>query len=473
MTHSRILLVDDETSLLTIMKRALSVDGREVTAVETAEKALEYLEKREVDLVISDLKLPGMSGIDLMRTLKEKGSHADFVIITAYATTSSAISALKLGADDYLIKPFDIEELRIVVNRILDNRQIREEVTVLKRELLQDVDDGGLVGRSRSMEQIRRMIQKVGPTELSALITGESGTGKELVAKAIHRNSSRRDGRFVSVNCAALPETLLESELFGAEKGAYTGADRSRKGLFEVADGGTLFLDEIGEMPMSMQSKLLRVLQDFVIRRVGGHEDRPVNVRIVTATNRDLKAEIHNHRFREDLYFRINVFHIDLPPLRNRTEDIPVLAEHLMGKICSRMNRSVPIITRNALAVLERFHWPGNVRELENVMERTLAFETSDVIDVESLPDYLQTDAIAETADLPDRGMDLEQQLRQIRYSYMKKAMKRSGGVMRDAARMLQMTFRSFRYYFHKHEEEFGGANGSVDVTGMDKEGER
>jgi len=455
--EARILLVDDEISLLTIMKRALSESGRDVTAVETAEQALAVLEKEDFDLVISDLKLPGKSGIDLMREVTEKGSAADFVIVTAYATTNSAISALKLGAEDYLIKPFDIEELRIVVKRILDNRQMREEVTVLKRELLQDLDDGGIVGRSRNMEQIRRMIQRVGPSDLSVLITGESGTGKELVAKAIHRNSPRGEGRFVSINCAALPETLLESELFGVEKGAYTGADRSRKGLFEVADGGTLFLDEIGEMPLAMQSKLLRVLQDFMIRRVGGQTDRSVDVRIITATNRDLKAEIGRQRFREDLYFRINVFNVDLPPLRERTEDIPVLAEHLMVKICDRMKRSLPVITPQAMGVLERFHWPGNVRELENVMERTLALEPGDIIDVNSLPEYLHTDVAPEEMDLSEEGMDLECQLRKIRYGYMQKAMIRSGGVMQDAARLLKMTFRSFRYYYHKHAEEFEG----------------
>ena len=459
MSHARILLVDDELSLLTIMKRVLSGPGREVTAVETAEQALQHLEKEDCDLVISDLKLPGLSGIDLMRELNERGASADFVIVTAYATTNSAISALKLGAEDYLIKPFDIEELRIVVNRILSNRLMREEVNVLKRELLQDVDDGGLVGRSRSMEQVRRMIQKVAPTELAVLITGESGTGKELVAKAIHRSSPRGEGRFVSVNCAALPETLLESELFGVEKGAYTGADRSRKGLFEVADGGTLFLDEIGEMPMAMQSKLLRVLQEFVIRRVGGQSDRSVNVRILTATNRDLKAEIRNQRFREDLYFRIDVFHVDLPPLRERTEDIPVLTEHLMRKICDRMGRPYLTISPSAMAVLERFHWPGNVRELENVMERTVAFETGDRVDAGSLPDYLQTEQSQNKGELPDDGLDVERRLRQMRFGYMQQAMHRSGGVMRDAARLLKMTCRSFRYYYHKHVEEFEGAD--------------
>lgn len=457
MAHWNILLVDDESSLLTIMDRTLSGADRMVDAVETGEKALALMENgADYDLVISDLKLPGMSGIELLERLRDRGSAADVVIITAYATTGSAISALKLGAQDYLIKPFDIEELRIVVERILKNRRMREEVNVLKRELLQDIDDAGLVGQSRPMQGVRRMIQKVSPTDLTVLITGESGTGKELVAKAIHRNSPRREARFLSVNCAAVPESLLEAELFGVEKGAYTGADRSRKGLFEMADGGTLFLDEIGDMPLPMQSKLLRVLQELTFRRVGGQQDRSVDVRVITATNRDLQQEIRNKRFREDLYFRINVFHIDLPPLRDRREDIPLLAGHFMHKVADRMGRPVPEMERGAMNMLERFQWPGNVRELENVVERTLAFEPADRIGEDSLPEYIRIErADNAIASLDEEGIDLERELRRIRYRYIKQALEQSGGIMQEAAKLLDMSFRSFRYYYHKHADEF------------------
>lgn len=457
MAHWNILLVDDESSLLTIMDRTLSGADRMVDAVETGEKALVLMENgADYDLVISDLKLPGMSGIELLERLRDRGSAADVVIITAYATTGSAISALKLGAQDYLIKPFDIEELRIVVERILKNRRMREEVNVLKRELLQDIDDAGLVGRSRPMQGVRRMIQKVSPTDLTVLITGESGTGKELVAKAIHRNSPRREARFLSVNCAAVPESLLEAEMFGVEKGAYTGADRSRKGLFEMADGGTLFLDEIGDMPLPMQSKLLRVLQELNFRRVGGQQDRSVDVRVITATNRDLQQEIRNKRFREDLYFRINVFHIDLPPLRDRREDIPLLAGHFMHKVADRMGRPVPEMERGAMNMLERFQWPGNVRELENVVERTLAFEPADRIGEDSLPEYIRIErADNAIASLDEEGIDLERELRRIRYRYIKQALEQSGGIMQEAAKLLDMSFRSFRYYYHKHADEF------------------
>jgi len=456
MRNATVLLVDDETSLLTIMERALSLKGIQVFCAETAEIAKEILATESVDVVVTDMKLPGMSGIELLEHIRSSDEGPDVVIITAYATTQSAIQALKLGAADYLIKPFDIEELRIVVNRLLETRRMKHEVQALKHQLLKDVDRAGLVGTSRAMQDAIRMIQKVAPTDLPVLVTGESGTGKELVAKAIHANSRRKDGPFLSLNCAAIPESLLESELFGVERGAFTGADRRRRGLFESASGGTLFLDEVGEMPLSMQSKLLRVLQEFRVRRVGGNDSIPVDVRIITATNRELEREVREKRFREDLYFRINVMHIHLKPLRERTDDILALTEHFVRVISDRMGRRPPAISREAMTVLERYPWPGNVRELENIIERTMAFMTGTRINPEDLPEQLFRDvATAPVESLPADGLDLEERLRRIRFAYMKKALESADGVMADAARLLGMSFRSFRYYYAKLCEEF------------------
>ncbi len=457
MNMTRILLVDDEKSLLLVMNQALHSQVSEIHQAETAEQALSIMEKEEFDLVITDLKLPGLSGLELFQEARNRGYQSDFVIITAFASAASAIQALKLGASDYLMKPFDLEELRIVVNRILSHRSMREDVKTLKHQLMEDVETAGIIGKSAGIRNLLQMVRQAAPTDLAVLITGESGTGKELVAKAVHKNSKRKDGRFLSVNCAALPESLLEAELFGVMKGAYTGAVSSRKGLFELADGGTLFLDEIGEMPLSMQSKLLRVLQEFVIRRVGGERDIHVDVRIVAATNRNLEKLIREKQFRQDLFFRINVFHLQLPPLRDRQEDIVLLAEHFIRQISRRLGREIPRLSPDALKRMEHYSWPGNIRELENVLERILAFSPGEVILPEHLPEEINRGpgALSDVS-LSDRGLDVEKELRQIRYLYMIKAMEKCEGRMNEAASLLGMTFRSFRYHFHKLCEEFG-----------------
>ncbi len=462
MNACRVLIVDDERSLLLVMAQALREKVGEIRQAETAEDALELIDKNEFDLVITDLKLPGLSGLDMFQEARNRGCQSDFVIMTAFASATSAIQALKLGAADYLMKPFDIEELRIVVERILSNRAMREDVKTLKHQLMEDVDSGGIVGKSPGIQNLLHMIQQAAPTDLAVLITGESGTGKELVAKAIHKNSKRAEKRFLSVNCAALPESLLEAELFGVVKGAYTGAVSSRKGLFELADGGTLFLDEIGEMPMSMQSKLLRVLQEFVIRRVGGERDIRVDVRIVAATNRNLESLIQEKKFRQDLFFRINVFQLQLPPLRERRKDIALLAEHFVDKISKRLGKIPPRLSPEALGRLENYNWPGNIRELENVIERILAFSPGEIVMPEHLPEEINHGParLSEVA-LSDNGLDVERELRQIRYLYMVKAMEKCEGKMNEAATLLGMTFRSFRYHFHKLCEEFGNKSTS------------
>jgi DNA-binding NtrC family response regulator len=450
--HSKILVVDDEKNILVVIKKALETDFDKITTVETAEKAIELLDKNQYDIVITDLKLPGLSGIDLLKTIREKNLDTDVIIITAFATTSSAIDALKLGAADYLQKPFNIDELRIVVNNILNTRALKEENITLKKQLFADIETSGIIGQSKSTKNILNLIGKISQTDVSVMITGESGTGKELVAKAIHQNSNRKNERFLSVNCAALPETLLESELFGVEKGAITGAINRKKGLFELAHNGTLFLDEIGEMPLPMQAKLLRVLQEFIIRRVGGTEDIKINVRLITATNRKIEEEVKKGKFREDLYYRINVFHIHIPPLRERKEDIPILTDYFLKKIATKHKRAVPTISKDAMKILENYDWPGNIRELENIIERILAFESDNIISSQSIPDFLSAPDNRQnrTISIPSSGLDIEEKLNEIRLSYMEHAMKQTNYNMTDAAKLLKMSFRSFRYYYHK-----------------------
>lgn len=450
--QNKILVVDDEKNILLVIKKTLSSDFEQITTVETAEEAIKLLNLNHYDIVITDLKLPGLSGIDILKTIREKNIETDVVIITAFATTSSAIEALKLGATDYLLKPFNIDELRIVVNSILKNRTLKEENITLKKQLFADIGTTGIVGQSKSTQNILDLIGKIGVTDVSVLITGESGTGKELVAKAIHTHSERKNERFLSINCAALPESLLESELFGVEKGAFTGAISQKKGLFELADKGTLFLDEIGEMPMAMQAKLLRVLQEFIIRRVGGTENQKIDVRLITATNRNIEEEVKKGNFREDLYYRINVFHIHIPPLRERKEDIPLLTDFFLKKIANKQGRLLPKITTDSINYLEQYDWPGNIRELENIIERILAFESSNLISPQNLPDFLLNKKSFEhkNTEIPDGGIDIEKKLSIIRFSYMEQAMKKTNYNMTDAAKLLNMSFRSFRYYYHK-----------------------
>lgn len=455
--HNKILVIDDEKNILLVIKKALINEYDEITTVETGEKAIELLNANFYDIIITDLKLPGISGIDILKHVRKNNLETDVIIITAFATTTSAIEALKLGATDYLLKPFNIDELRIVVNNILKNRALKEENITLKKQLFADVDTSGIIGKSKSTENIKKMIGKISNTDVTVLITGESGTGKELVAKAIHANSSRKNERFLSINCAALPETLLESELFGVEKGAFTGAHNMKKGLFELAHKGTLFLDEIGEMPMAMQAKLLRVLQEFVIRRVGGTENIKIDVRLITATNRNILEEVQKGNFREDLYYRINVFHINIPPLRERIDDIPLLINYFLNKISLKHKRNTPKISKDAINILEKYSWPGNIRELENIIERILAFESSDYINKGSLPEFIynnENNSIKQGSEIPSTGIDIEEQLDEIRIQFMKKAMEKTNYNMTDAAKLLNMSFRSFRYYYHKLKDK-------------------
>jgi DNA-binding NtrC family response regulator len=450
----RILIVDDEKGMRDLLSIMLKNDGYRVDAAESATRARELISRGSYDLVISDISMPDGSGVDVLRTARETQPDCIVILITAYASTESAIEALKLGAYDYIIKPFDVEELRIVLKNALEKRQLERENTLLKRELKETSRFDDLVGESPAMDQVKAMLDRVAPTNSTVLIWGESGTGKELAARAIHRRSPRRAKQFVSINCGALPDELLESELFGHVKGSFTGAVATKKGLFEVADGGTIFLDEIGDTSPAMQVKLLRVLQERQIRRVGGTEQLEVDVRIITATNQDLEAMVREKRFREDLYYRINVIAIKMPPLREKREDIAALANHFLAKYTKIMGKRIREISPDAMRQLMDYSWPGNVRELENVIERAVALEGSDRI----LPASFNREVASRTDEaqplpvvLNDSGIDLETQLERLRERFMNEALSRTQGVQTRAAELLGMSFRSFRYFAKKY----------------------
>ncbi len=450
---SKILVVEDEKSmrnLLTLMlKKQYSVD-----AAASGEEAIKQLSQKLYDLVITDISLPGISGIEVLRKAKENSPDTSVIMITAYASTESAIEALKIGASDYIVKPFNMEEIKIIIANELDKKRLERENLLLKDQLKKKHDFGEIVGKSPRMMEILSVIYKVADTDTTILISGESGTGKEAIARAIHDNSSKRDKQFVSINCGALPEGVLESELFGHMKGAFTGAEATKRGLFEIADRGTIFLDEIGETSPAMQVKLLRVLQDRKIRRVGGTEEIEVDVRVIAATNQNLEKLVREKKFREDLFYRINVIEIKMPPLREKKEDISILAEHFLKKFNKVINKDIKGFSDAAMEALQAYQWPGNVRELENAMERAVTLEISNKIRLESLPKNIRMGDQA----IPDdgkislgSGIHLESYLEELRKEYMSEALEKCNGVQSQAAKMLGMTFRSFRYFAKKY----------------------
>src|SRR5262244_778452 len=369
--RANILIVDDERSIRELLEIFLKKQGFLVTSASSAEEGLVQAKTTEFDVIVSDIKMADMSGIDFLRELRDMGFNGQFILLTAFATAETAIQALKMGAFDYIIKTENfIEELKLVVFAALENRRLREENSFLRREFKKMHGMGNLIGRSQKMQELFKMIEVVSATNSTILITGESGTGKELVAKAIHLNSTRAEDQFISVNCGAFTETLLESELFGYMRGAFTGATTNKKGLFEVSDKGTIFLDEVGDTSLAMQVKLLRVLQERTLRRVGGTEEIPVDVRIIAATNRDLSEMVAENQFSEDLFYRISVIPLELPTLRHRRDDIPLLADYFLGRLNSSMAKRIDRLSDEALKKIESYDWPGNVRELENAMER-------------------------------------------------------------------------------------------------------
>lgn len=434
-----------------MLKRA----GYNVTVAADGEEAITQIEKELFDLVITDLKMPKVGGLDVLKAVKEASPDSVVLIVTAYASAESAVEAMKLGAYDYLTKPFQVDEVQLIIRNALERRRLSTENVLLKREIASQDSLVNIIGQSEAIKKVFEVVRKVADTKSNVLICGESGTGKELIARAIHSSSSRARMPFVSVNCSALPEPLLESELFGHMKGAFTGAISNKAGLFEMANGGTIFLDEIGETTPPTQVKLLRVIQDREFRRVGGTRDVKVDVRIIAATNRDLDKAVADGTFREDLYYRLDVIPIHLPPLRRRTEDIPMLVQHFLEQFSQASGKPVASLTPEAMQLLSAHEWRGNVRELENLIERVVAFAEGTLITEEHIARWLTRPAShakpAFQNDLPPEGLDLESLISNIEKDLLMKALERSKWVKKRAARLLQLNSRSFRYRLEKY----------------------
>ncbi len=442
----KILIIDDEKHLCWALEKAMRQEGYQALSATSGKRGLELIKEEVPSLVILDLKMPEMDGLEVLKKAKEMLPRLPVIMLTAHGTIQTAIEAMKIGAADYLTKPFDLEELKIVVKQNLLVNQLVTEVNFLRAELAKKYTN--LIGQSRAIQEVKNLIEKVAISNATVLITGESGTGKEVAALTIHQKSLRKDGPFVPVNCAALPEQLLESELFGHEKGAFTGAVARKLGRFELADKGTIFLDEITEMPLSMQVKLLRVLQEKSFERVGGTETLHVDVRVVAATNRDIVKAMEQGRFREDLYYRLNVFQIHMPPLRERKEDIPLLAQHFVEKF--RPTYLVNKISPAAMELLVRYHWPGNIRELQNIIERAAIICQGNEILPEHLPKELlaaQKTVVGSVIDFPDQGISLEE----VEKELILKALEKTGGNQTRAAQLLGITRSALLYRSQKH----------------------
>jgi two-component system, NtrC family, response regulator PilR len=454
---ARILIVDDERSMREMLEILLRREGYDVTAAENGTAAIALLQERPFDMLISDVRMPDVSGIEVLRTAKALNPGIIGIMVTAYGSKDSIQEVLRLQAADYLDKPFNVEELKFRIRKELDRNRIQQENVLLKRALRNSHRFSDIVGASPAMAAVFQLVETIAPTTSTVLISGESGTGKELVARAIHFNSPRKDRPFVAVNCGALSETLLDSELFGHVRGAFTGADSNKKGLIEVAEKGTIFLDEIGEMSPLVQVKLLRVLQERKFRRLGGTEEIDADIRILAATNRDLAKLVAEGTFREDLFYRINVIPMRLPPLRERVDDVPLLASHFVAKYAAMMGKDVAGISPGAMALLQAYGWPGNIRELENAIERAVALERMPAIQPGSLPEAVLGRAalaavpVAGGDGFPEVGFDLEQHVQHIEREYIAEALRRAGGVKVKAAELLGMSFRSFRYYTKKY----------------------
>jgi two-component system response regulator PilR (NtrC family) len=450
-----ILVVEDDEGMREFLSILLEKEGYLVETVEDGMGAIRKVGERSFDLVITDLMMPKMDGIEVLQQIKERDPDIGVILITAYASTETAVDAMRGGAFDYISKPFDVEEIKEVVKEAIRKRPKADGISPAQPQT-RGGRFGDLLGVSPQMQKIFDLIPKVASTPANVLITGESGTGKELVAKAIHTNSPRKDAPMVTINCGGLPESLLESELFGFERGAFTGAVRSKPGLMEVANGGTVFLDEVGELPMALQVKLLRVTQDKRFQRVGGTEEISVDVRLICATNKNLEDEVIRGRFREDLFYRLNVIHIHIPPLRERREDIPVLAEHFLKKYSREMNKEIQSFSTYSMEALKSYDFPGNVRELENIIQRGVALEQSKIILPESLTlahhkrRETQWKGKWETPDLPEEGISLDDVLEEIERELIQKALTRTKGVKTEAARLLGISFRSLRYKMEK-----------------------
>ena len=448
--RGRILIVEDEKSMREVLKILLEGERYEVVSASDGLEGLSYLANDIFDLVITDIKMPKVDGFELLKKTKEISPDTIVIMITAFGTTEAAIEAMKSGAYDYINKPFKIDEIRLIVEKALEKKRLSEEVSLLRKRVKTTYRLENIIGQSPQMQELFRLIPKVAQSSSNVLIIGESGSGKELVAAALHNLSNRKDRNLVAINCAAFPEGLLESELFGHMRGSFTGAVHNKQGLFEIADSGSLFLDEIGEMPINLQAKLLRVLEHGSFRRVGGTTDIKVDVRVISATNKDVKAEIASGRFREDLYYRLNVVPIHIPPLRERKEDIPLLVEHFLSKISNQPRK----ISSGAMRMFLGFPWKGNVRELENVIERTALLTEKEEITPADLPNEIlgYTTDTKEIPELTEAGIDIDAIIGDIEKKYLLKALEKSGGVKKEAAKLLNLSFRSFRHRLSKYK---------------------
>ncbi len=446
-----VLVVDDEPGMREFLEIMLTKEGYEVSIASNGEEAIEKIGKESFDLAIVDIQMPGINGIEVLRNTREKNYNTTIIMITAFASHESAIEAMKLGAYDYITKPFKIDEIKLVIKKSLDKNVLEKENTRLKKELDTKYGFENFIGSSNSIQQIFSLINRVSELNVNVLISGESGTGKELVARAVHYSGSRKDGPFIPVNCGAIPETLIESEFFGHAKGAFTGATRDKKGLFEEANGGTIFLDEIGDLPIHLQVKLLRVLEEKKVRPLGKTESVSIDVRIISATNKNLEQEIMDNKFREDLFYRLNVIKVAMPPLRERKDDIPMLALHFLHKFAIEMDKKITGISNEALEELEKYHYPGNIRELENIIARCVALETNEIIKKDSLPKLNTEGDYIDLTDTLNAKDSIDLVLGDVEKQIIENALKSSRGNKSETAKMLGITLRSLRYRLAKH----------------------
>jgi two-component system response regulator PilR (NtrC family) len=458
----RILVVDDELSMREFLEIMLTKEGYQVRTAADGRKALVLAEKELFDLAILDIRMPKMDGIETLVGLKEISPETVALMITAYASTDTAIQAMKQGAYDYITKPFKIEEIKMTIQKALEKKSLETENTLLKQVVEDRYKWGNIIGKSEKMREIYELVKKVSPTKSNVLLAGESGTGKELVAKAVHYNSPRKNRPFVILNCGAIPENLLESELFGHMRGAFTGAISNKHGLFETADKGTIFLDEIGELPLSMQVKLLRVIQDREFTRVGGTEPIRVDVRIISATNKDIEDAVRKGEFREDLFYRLNVIQLRLPNLREKKDDIPLLAQNFLHLFSAELDKDIRQISPDAMRLLMNYDYPGNVRELQNMIERAVALEGSNILSVENLASYIDEQrnlARSEiNLEIPKEGIDLEKVVENLEKTLILKALEKTKGVKKRAAELLNINFRSMRYRLEKYRINNSGS---------------
>ncbi len=452
----KILVVDDELSMREFLEIMLTKEGYRVQTAVNGKKALDLAEREVFDLAIIDIRMPKMDGIETLIRLKEISPETVILMITAYASTDTAIRAMKQGAYDYITKPFKIEEIKMTIQKALEKKSLEAENTLLRQAVEERYRWGNIIGKSDKMREVFELIEKVSPTKTNVLLSGESGTGKELVAKAVHYNSPRKNKPFIVLNCGAIPENLLESELFGHMRGAFTGAIANKRGLFEAADGGTIFLDEIGELPLPMQVKLLRVIQDREFTRVGGTDSIRVDVRIISATNKDIEEAVRKGEFREDLFYRLNVIQLKLPNLRERKEDIPLLAQHFLKVFSGELGKNIRQISPGGMKLLMKYDYPGNVRELQNMIERAVALEGSNVLTAQNLSSYVdeQHDLTRSEINLeiPKEGIDLEKAVENLEKTLILKALEKTRGVKKRAAELLHINFRSMRYRLEKYQ---------------------